>query len=309
MCPLQTTTVTPADCALAIGLPLSKSDFLADLNLQAPTYASKFRSSAPKLSGSWVWANHYESLARYILRVCDEVVKDGVTVIERATLPRLSEALQRHRVMTLVTHCEWPPITEIDVVDPSKLLESIRKGVGLVPAALRREMPTLEIAASLSSREELHRYLAAELGRIHETAYAWYASAADYVFSLNAQTDALPFHYLVRPNLEFTFDGLIRGGRAIELRDGFATMNEFVGTIPVTFSGILDLSLCNSAVFPKALKFARPDCLVAIARGVKHPDVMLARYRVIISELKRHPESYGACCARVHSAPAEHRKS
>lgn len=299
--------VAPSDCALAIGLPLTEQDFFSDLTNDQLDYAASIKRRYQVTDvGAW---RLYEKIASYAQRVCDEVEQDGVNVIRHATISTLTTLLHDHFIVTIVTHSAWPPIRENDLHHPQSLVDAIQRRRGPVPEALKAILlngGAIGPQGSFVTTQNLARELTQWLRKVTEDAHTWFGRGVDeFTSSLEADSSVLPLRYLTRPALELAFPDEIAPGRAIELRDGLHTLPELIAAIPQAFSGILDLTICNSAILGPAIKLARPDCLVAVNRALADPDVRFVRYRVVIKSLRRHPAPFGKVLAEVHSALTE----
>src|SRR5262249_72660 len=85
---------------------------------------------------------------------------------------------------------------------------------------------------------------------------------------------------------------VFRNARALELRDGLATAESMISLLPVSYSGILDMSVCNSTLFGWALKLARPACTTLSWPYLADIEVGGLVYKVTLSELARRPRPY-----------------
>lgn len=302
--PRSLAPVGPADCALAIGIPLTRNDFFSDLTDAQHDYAAAIKTNNPHLSGEGLW-RRYKDLAGYAVKVCEAVQQAGVKVIPQARLTDLAGLFENYAVVTVVAHAAWPEIGAGDIADPAGLLRKIKTSRGPIPGALRTLLKEAGLGrsdAAATSRER-QEVLIHRLREITHHAHAWYENEAKFhTPDITAASASFPAHHLTRPALELAFPGSITPGRAIELRDGLHTLPELIAVMPEHFSGILDLTMCNSAILGPAIKQARPDCILAINRAPASPDVRFARYRVIIKQLQRTPAPFGQVLADVHSA-------
>ncbi len=99
--------IEPNDCTLAIALPLTRDEFLHDLQSGsrkafAASYARKLAGFSPEK----VW-ERYRKYSDVVTQVAAAVERCGVRVLPRFTLGQLSDTLQQRTVLTLVAH--WEP--------------------------------------------------------------------------------------------------------------------------------------------------------------------------------------------------------
>jgi len=87
----------------------------------------------------------------------------------------------------------------------------------------------------------------------------------------------------------------------IEFSDGLVTTPELVQAIPIDFSGLLDLTVCNSVIPAAAIRESRPNCLIA---GNRRPAELRSRmylYGLAISLLAKEPQPFVDVITKVHS--------
>jgi hypothetical protein len=94
---------------------------------------------------------------------------------------------------------------------------------------------------------------------------------------------------------------LIREAPCVEFRDGLHTVREVAEAVVEGFDGILDMSICNSAILERAIKSRNRSCLVIVNETRAHIASKMIRYKLIIQELDRAPSGYVDVVRRVHS--------
>lgn len=93
----------------------------------------------------------------------------------------------------------------------------------------------------------------------------------------------------------------IKPACVIEFSDGLHTIPELVESIPIEFSGLLDLTVCNSVIPAASIRQNRPNCLIAANR---HPAELRSRmylYGLEISLLEKEPQPFVDVITKVHS--------
>jgi hypothetical protein len=95
-----------------------------------------------------------------------------------------------------------------------------------------------------------------------------------------------------RSHIERLFGRELAASRNIELSDGKHTVNEFVAAIPLGYSGIIDLLICNSAALVESIKCRSRHCIVISNEMSATPLFKLTRYRLAIDMLATKPQPY-----------------
>src|SRR5690242_814076 len=113
--------VGPRDCALAVGIPTDRKSFLEALRSPqdhdfALMVKQQSESGSNQVLGDLAVWREYEPWARRVLRVCQAAEAFGVTVRTRAELSDLTELTACFPVVTLLTHCRFPPIGTDDLL-------------------------------------------------------------------------------------------------------------------------------------------------------------------------------------------------
>ncbi|MGD2071065.1 MAG: hypothetical protein PVI57_20520 [Gemmatimonadota bacterium] len=297
-------SASPADCALLIGIPLEREQF--DRDLAAPDrydFAARIKARyGLSTDGAW---RLYGRSAAYARRVCDEVAGRGVTVVRSAGIDELRSSFRGSGVVSLAGHTRLVPLCDSDVEDPDRLQQRILAGRDLISSALRAELhsalgdspwPRAELLAALASlSERAHR----ALGEEHPFATG----------GMPATGGSVPVEHLNRVTLETTYGDAVRASEVVELRDGLHPLSSFIEAISDDWSGVLDLTLCNSAVLAPWIKRHRRRCLVVANRGSASLDVRLARYHVTIKSLDREPRPFVETLGRVHRTLTERGES
>jgi hypothetical protein len=101
-------TVSPRDCELLLGIPLTAEDLAADLRCPAKEYAAIFRNHFPGAQVGFVLREYERTVADPVLAIADEVAAWGVRVELRATIDSLRPAFSRSRVVAILAHSPEP---------------------------------------------------------------------------------------------------------------------------------------------------------------------------------------------------------
>jgi hypothetical protein len=301
--------VNPSECALAIGVPITREAFLRDLGSpDLKDYASHFKrvNYIAKVSDEY-FGNLFEASAKVARRVCDEVEALGVHVVRAADLRQLSDLLVRFKVVTLVTHWRFMKLLPEDILGVHQLWESLSTPTGRVQSAVAqavsKEDPTLLEAtqAPYVESDDFRLRLANALTSVVVASHCAYKTSNK---NTGAETVSAPngtLERLTRVELEQSFAGLIAPGKSVEFSDCMRGVSEIVDCVPTTFDGLLDLTSCNSVILGKAIKASRPNCVVAMNRYETSLHVRMPLYKLVIEDLARNPALYADTLARFHT--------
>jgi hypothetical protein len=290
--------VAPSDCACLMTLPLNREEFDADWSSPNKDFLA---SNFSRLGREAAWAK-YSSTAREVSRLCNGLEKLSVHVYRRATLEHLAEATRCFPAIALVAHFYSPPVTEDELPDPSALQTACRQAESPAAAEIanylirnRRELAEQAGFWNPSDATDTDLYepwaLAAALNGLINEAQAWYSRPrpavadeggwAEPSCSMLDQGIEEPAAYwarialrLHRVNLEEALGpSLLRPGRALEMSEGKCTIPDVVGAIPQEFTGVLDLTTCNSVIPGEAIRRHRKTCLALVG---KYPTPILS---------------------------------
>lgn len=115
--------VSPADCELLIGIPLSAEEFLADLRRPEQEYATIFREGFPGAQIEFVADEYNRAVGKPVCEVLAQVAEWGVGVEKNANIKAVASAFMRARVVGLLAHSPAPPsdalVADGDVAEQS----------------------------------------------------------------------------------------------------------------------------------------------------------------------------------------------
>ena len=275
-------TVTPAECALAVALPLGEDEFLRDATEPDKDFARSMAERTGRApSDAWREVYAPKFVAPY-QRVAGRARALGATVVPGVTAAVLGELAARFPVVSLFAHAMATPVRAADIVDPRSILDAVRRGASVVARHLQGAFAARSWASDDDAlRDQVAEALAAALA----PSRAWSESTV--------RTDAQrPDHYLHRVLLEDSFGAAMRRAPLIELHDGLKTMDQLLVAVPAGFDGVLDLSVCNSVAIGESIKRQRRACLVVENVFLARADVRLTRYALVLHHLARAPARY-----------------
>jgi hypothetical protein len=293
--------VSPSDCALAIAIPLSREQFLADLaRPEEKDFVHHFRREAGllKADAEFCWEAYQDAEAILAEAVCGETERHGVTVCHAARLADLTALLQRFPVVTLLTHWRFVPVNPNDVTDAGRLLESLRSPRTDVEQAIRCTFELLdadllrpEVTAKIRPETLAQRAADVVSAVVNEVERFYLDGAASRDLSLEQMPDGLRDR-LTRWEFEQAFPDCIAPAPMIEFAEGLRTLPQLIEAVPRDFRGVLDLTVCNSVIAANSIRHVRPDCLVAANRKPAVLRVRLYLYGLVVKLLSKQPRPY-----------------
>jgi hypothetical protein len=131
--------VSLKDAALVVGLPCSREEFDA-----AVRGKSDFLATLPDVgTPERVWSFYEAQLVRPAQEVIGELRQRGVPVLSWATLADVQRVLAERRLVGIVGHHPFVPVSADDVLSPERLLAAVSSG---------EDAPTRELRAALSAQ-------------------------------------------------------------------------------------------------------------------------------------------------------------
>lgn len=294
----------PGDCALALAIPLTRERFLAALaQPEERDFVFHFLKgrSLQRTEPEFCWQVYEAEEVAFVSAVCEQVAQCGVTVFHDVDLAQLTAILGRFSVVTLVAHSRFVEFVVEDIEKPFAILGSLRTPVSELHQEIRERVIKLDpdlLAGADDSVDGLRTRLCDVFRTIANEAERSY-------WDKEAQTNwDEESHFrarLTRSEFERAFPDAIRPARVIEFSDGLHTTPEFVQSIPIDFSGLLDLTVCNSVITAAAIRGEGRSCLVAGNRKLAELRSRMYLYGLEIELLKKEPRRFIDVIKEVHS--------
>lgn len=285
--------ISPADCALAVALPLTEERFLSDAAAPDKDFARSVIAGSGR-SPAAAWAELYApKVVALYERIAVRARALGATVATGVTAPVLRGLLERFPLVSLFAHSMSSPVRPADVVAPRTILDVIRDGRTIVARHLRDALANRRWAGDEAT---LRHQVAAALDEALAPTRAWTET------TVRVDRAGRPARYLSRVMLEDCFGDAMRRAPMLELHDGLKTMDELLAAVPLGFAGVLDLSVCNSFALGESIKRRRQDCLIIENVFLARIDLRLARYALVLNRLARGPARYTDALTEVSRA-------
>jgi hypothetical protein len=295
---------SPSECALAIAIPLTREGFLADLaQPQEKDFVHHFRKGRGlgRADPEFCWQAYEAYEVALVKAVCSEVTRFGVTVAYEVRLNDFTRLLARFPVVTLVAHSRFVPVEPADVKDAFGLLKLLQKPGSHVHETIRAVFKLLdpqlledEVSARLDNVElqsrvaRVIRTTAEEAEKRYWDNDPWQEQNSDVVRAR-----------LTRLEFEQAFPTCLVPARVVEFRDAIHTAPELIAAIPNAFTGLVDLTVCNS-VIPAAFIRSKRNCIVAANRGRAELKTRIYLYGLQIRLLTQEAKPFIEAIKEVH---------
>jgi hypothetical protein len=258
----------PRDCALLVTVPTTWEEFSADYSSGTDFVAGYTRQSGGlTVKAGWEAYQPYASLARHVMT---SVRKLGVALFERATLAELHRAVAAYPVTTLVAHWRSARFRPSDIADAARIRAYLTKAGARVESADGSDRPEALCAALNSLLDE------------------GVAAAGDDAPMGHGGLTAQQFRWHEkRALIEAALPGSFRGGAAVEFAAAFHTIAEITAGIAPSYSGTLDLTVCQSVLLGEMVRRKCPNSLVLTSAETTSMDFRFAVYHQVIEILAR----------------------
>jgi hypothetical protein len=287
--------VTPADCALAIAVPLAGEQFLEDLYNPSKDYANAIARANAGISHDYLWSGMYRPTAEFIERICTEVASLGVRVCRACSLEDFAELLSASRVVTLVAHWRFEDILPEDLLDVVAIARRLQwpdtELLCLVHEQIDGGILSQIFVSAAGGEDLLRKCVTSLLNGLIKPTRDYYETGLDQNVKV-IDGIAVPPLRLTRTQLEEVFVNELATSRPIEFCDGLHSVGEFLDAIPPAYHGVIDLSVCNSSVLAASIKRRYRHCTVVSNKMAATPLLKLTRYRLVIHKLARGAEPF-----------------
>ena len=292
----------PDDCALAFAIPLTRERFLSALaQPEEKDFVFEFRKGRglERADPEFCWQVYEAEEVALVSAVCEQIAHHGVTIAYDVDLTQLTALLTEFSVVTLVAHSRFVEFEIADIATPLAILNILREP----PLELHQQIraSVIDLDPDLLECGDGVENLQSRLCNVFRTI----ANQAEKLYAdEDVQITRNPDHHLrtrlTRAEFERAFPSAIHGARVIEFSDGLHTIPELVQSIPNEFSGLLDLTVCNSVIPAAAIRDER-RCLVAANRKPAELRARMYLYGLEIDSLATNPRPFIDVIRDVHS--------
>jgi hypothetical protein len=260
----------PVDCLLLLAVPLDETEFRA-----AWAHGSDFLSVYSDVESGW---SAYAAAATFARGLVAECAALGATVVRRATLRDLHCGAMRFQTVAVVAHMASPPVSPADVLDADALEHLVATGDALEWWLVRTERG--DGRGTAESIAAVNRLLE---GTYRELNASPTGDVRDGERAARHRRPGIGLLRLDRPRLdELCGPAVLRPGPCVETAEGMTSAAEFVAAIPESYSGFLDLRMCNSIALGAAVRRARPALSVGVGRRTAELDSAVFLYKTAL---------------------------
>jgi hypothetical protein len=283
--------VSPSDCGLAVSIPLDRETFAKKLErAEEGNFVQAFRAerSALSVDGLWLLYQPYADLAS---EIANRVRALGVSVVLDVSLDRFASLLRSHAVVALVAQWRSALFRTGDIQNAHAIFDRLSDPTSRLKVSIQQfasDTRNPESAASEKLVEYLNQSLLCGLQ----------VPGAKGKEPRLGEITRFQYEIFRRRQLLPT-DPLFRGGAGAEFEEGFRSVNEILSCFPPEFSGLVDLTVCNSVLLAESIRRAYPDCLVLANEDLAYLDFRLATYAQVIRSLSYQPEAYEDVVYRI----------
>ncbi len=262
---------SPADCALLLAMPIDRAGFLADLKNPAKEFVRRFQLNRQNQTADSLWKG-YEPLASQAIEVGARVASRGVRVRHPVTLAALTTSVTTSAVVTLFAHWRSALFRPDDIVSPHIAAAYLREHVS--GGGITEDKPDLAHRFNVLLNSPDSRFddvLAGSAGEAAARQRKWYVR---------------------RSEIEAEIGRAFQGGASIEFDEGLRPIAEVLACFPPEFTGVLDLTVCQSVLFGEEVRAKCRHCLVITSALLTSADFRLALYGQIIEILTHDPQPF-----------------
>ena len=235
---------------------------LADVEtaLQGGPY-NDYVKRAGEASAAANWEGVFSRVAASASAVAGNARRLGVHVAERASLSDLGYLFAHCRVVTLVAHWRGPEVAAPHLtIDPALLVEIMESDTSPAAALMRAGLPAQWQSSVLSNLDPAHRR--SKLAELIDRRLESDPPMIEAPFGHSWYMDPSTLKHFNRAALDAWLPDAISPGNRLELSDGLHSADCVAASIDDDWSGIADLSNCQSAQLIDGVKQDRDDRIV-----------------------------------------------
>jgi hypothetical protein len=279
----------PRVCGLAIALPVDLAAIAAALD--GGPFADYVGRATSLGSPQCIWQHGFDRVAKGARALAREASGLGVSVVENACLSDLRRLFSTCAVVTIIAHWRGPDISRGDIgVEAAAIIDRMANERSETTDLLRAGLPpdwreTIEREAAPSARSSR----LAELldGRLRRP-----PPIVPPPDGVKWDMDPISLWHFNREALESWWPEAFVPGNQLELADGLQTPERIATCVPKAWSGIADMSNCQSAQLIEWVKQGRGDRLVLANEQETNPLSRMAMLSAIYSLLVEGSRNY-----------------
>jgi hypothetical protein len=286
------------DCGVAVAIPLSKQEWLGDIQPRSGREYARFylqTVGAGADAANDVWEKLYEPReVRPILNSLEVIERLGVEVRRGSSLDDIRALARARTVVIIVAHWRSGMLYPDHLLDPDKFITRLARSSSLIMTRLRDALPSerrtnLETLALQPNQlpsllADLNRALQSPL--LEEDASA---APSPPAFELARN----------RAALDAECHDVLDVTSGLELQDDTHPAESVATCLDESFDGIVDLMSCFSVVLAERIKRRAPHCQILANREATAPVIRVTFVREVLRSISRSPADYVAVSRAV----------
>jgi hypothetical protein len=270
--------VWPKDCAFLVSLPTNRKDFFSDLEDSGKDFVRAYFGNV-QVSAEAKWGA-YRPVAEDMESLMSDLHDKGVQVRPRATLADWRGVQPKCKVVILFTHWRSGLLRQEDVHWDrlaEKQFQSENTNESRLTAVIRQIKWRTE-----NDQEGVVKRLNEFLRNGQLGNHPWFGKGPN-------QKPASEEHriYINRKFLAEAYPGIFSGSTSAEFAEGLIPIDQISSAVLANYSGIFDLSVCNSVLLAEMIKEQASGCLAIAPRLPAELDFRIIFYRAVFKILKR----------------------
>lgn len=286
----------PTQCGLAIALPLDQRT--VELALEGGPFRDYVSRAGRSVDASTAWRDTFSSVAAAVTRLATVAEGMGVTLAMNASLHDLSKLFDRCSVVTILAHWRGPGVVSADLRLTSRaLMDRIETETSEIATLVRTGLPAnwKQMLGGCPTEKRRLSMLAEQLdARLDCEPYL-----GGQPYGVPVQMDASTLRHENRVVLQEWWPEAFAPGCRLELADGLYASNDVADCVPESWTGVCDLSNCQSAQLIDRIKRNRGDRIVIGNDGLTDPLTRCAILEQAYRLLAANPCNYAAARAAL----------
>jgi hypothetical protein len=291
---------SPQQCGLALALPMN----LAAIGnaLSGGAYADYVGRAAALGPAYRIWEAGFRRVAAMAEELKREAAGLGVVVVDNASLQDLRTLFSSCSVVTIVAHWRGPEIAASDVkLDAAAIVDRIVTERSPLADLMRANLPagwSEKVRAAQPSAR--FSWLAEILDRRLGQPPPLLPPPQGGVWHM----DPMTLRHFNRAALDSWWPEAFVAANRLELADGQHAADSIADCIDADWSGIVDLSNCQSAQMIDCIKQSRPSRLIIANEQETDPISRMAVLRIVYDLLRSGTRNYASVRKEFASAIA-----
>ena len=266
--------IYPDDCAFLLAIPTDREGFAKDLHDPAKDFLqAHFRDSALSDEAKW---RTYEPTAEDLNSLLRFLGRKKVRVMANATVADWQRTQEVAKVVILFAHWRSGTIRDAEVQwSKINLLELGSKTENGILGRVRQILKEARGDQATLVTKLNQMLLEGQLGP-----HPWFGKGLN-------QRAASPEHrlFINRKFLDEALPGVFGRNTSVEFSDGLISIETIASCALPSFTGVIDLSVCNSILLGELIKCYAPRCLTVSTRLPARVDFRIIFYRALFDLL------------------------